>query len=205
MSEVIVPDVVGDSLPVQIQARANRAVAHHRKAESALRDWAENVVLCGLELIRLKGEIGHKEWLPFLEANVSDISVRHVQRYMQVAAGFESQLGKKIEVADMSEAQRAKLQKAISKQTAATSWRQLMQDMGIGSGERQGRGGSESAPKRLGEGKHQAQAAAAADTLAHHVAELRDLVASGAHKLIPHDIRMTYAEALRDVCKELSK
>lgn len=207
MTEVVEAELMSTETSL-IMSRADRALAFHHKAESALREWSENVVLCGLELIHLKAELKSEgvAWLQFVENNLSEVSPRHVQRYMQVADAFRQKLGAKAEPAHLTAPQVEKLRKEISSQSQATTWRQLMMDFGIGNTAKTGRGGKQSAAALPeGDGTMEAKAQAATETMTHLVMELRRFfLEEKLHNLCPQEARLAARAALQDICKGIA-
>lgn len=80
MTELLAP-ASNTSLP----ALAGRANEHHRLALGSGISMIEHAILAGEALIAAKAQLGHGEWLPWLEDNF-DASKETAQRYMRVAS-----------------------------------------------------------------------------------------------------------------------
>ena len=71
--------------PTDLTALAAKILRAHAEARQAAVMIVEKAIEAGDALLKAKEQLGHGEWLPWLEASCPDISVRTVQVYMRLA------------------------------------------------------------------------------------------------------------------------
>ena len=138
--EVIRPAAEQNSLTLSPAERVERILALHAGAREALDRFVERVVMCGVELLALKAQVGHAKWSGFFEENLAarGFSERSALRYMEAAkvarrrltaAGHDplAMLGPD----GLAGADGAALREALSDTTDATTWEQLWMDFGL--------------------------------------------------------------------------
>jgi hypothetical protein len=138
--EVIRPAAEQNSLTLSPAERVERILALHAGAREALDRFVERVVMCGVELLALKAQVGHAKWSGFFEENLAarGFSERSALRYMEAAkvarrrltaAGNDplAMLGPD----GLAGADGAALREALSDTTDATTWEQLWMDFGL--------------------------------------------------------------------------
>ena len=67
-----------------LPAVAERINAEHDQAHQAARSAIERAIECGRLLIEAKASVGHGDWLPWIEANLS-FGPRQARNYMRIA------------------------------------------------------------------------------------------------------------------------
>jgi len=108
----------------------------------SMQGFAQGIVLCGLELTALKKQVGHGKWLGFFEDNLEGerFSYRTSARYMAVAKAAKAKFAKLgnfdetrllAAPSEMQEADLDAIRAAIADMTDATSWQQIMLDLGL--------------------------------------------------------------------------
>jgi hypothetical protein len=139
-------------LKPQSADRIGRILASHKVAEQGFKSFAIGVVLAGVELAALKREAGPGHWpdvlVMFLEpAGITD---RHVDRYIAVATSAAR--NHKVDVDSLLNAPNsvdaevwARLSEHITSSTNATTWRALIDGMGMA--KRETRGGYRADPE----------------------------------------------------------
>jgi hypothetical protein len=138
--EVIRPAAEQNSLTLSPAERVERILALHAGAREALDRFVERVVMCGVELLALKAQVGHAKWSGFFEENLAarGFSERSALRYMEAAKvarrrltaagnGPLAMLGPD----GLAGADGAALREALSDTTDATTWEQLWMDFGL--------------------------------------------------------------------------
>jgi hypothetical protein len=111
---------------------------YHRNAVTAAGQAVAWAVMCGLELIKIRKQVGHGEWLPWIKKNC-DFTERTAYRYIGVAEGVKA---KKLNLTSMSNLlgaapsnltidQRNELLQAVHKATDGETLQQLYLDFGI--------------------------------------------------------------------------
>lgn len=132
-------------LKPQSAERIERILVAHRAAEQGFKTFAVSVVLAGIELSLLKREAGHGHWADvctmYLEP--AGITEGHVERYIDVAASTVRK--HRVEAAALLESPHsvdaevwAKLTDHVTSSTNATTWRGLIDGMGMAKREMRG-------------------------------------------------------------------
>jgi hypothetical protein len=115
---------------------------YHRAAKNAAAQMATYAVLAGLELIKLKKQVGHNNFTPFIEQNL-EFGERTARRYMALADGVKNRAALKTDTAvsvlelleispsELDKDQSDRLCQLIHKVTDGGSISQLYLDFGI--------------------------------------------------------------------------
>jgi len=134
--------------------RIERITAAHRAAEQGFKTFAVGAVLAGIELTLLKREAGAGHWADVLTAYLepAGISQKHVDRYCEVAANTVRK--HRVDVAALMASSESgdnqaweELSDHITSSTNATTWRGLID--GLGMARRETRGGYRPDPALL--------------------------------------------------------
>lgn len=132
-------------LQPQSASRIERIAAAHKAAEQGFKAFAVSVVLAGVELSLLRKEAGHGHWGDVLEQYLQPIGItqRHVDRYVAVAASTVRK--HRVDVAALMDAPNsvdaevwARLSDCVTSSTNATTWRGLIDGMGMARRETRG-------------------------------------------------------------------
>jgi len=135
------PDVVKSRpawLKPQSAERIGRILVAHRAAEQGFKTFAVGVVLAGMELSILRKETGGGRWGDVLTNYLipAGITEKHAERYIDVAAATTRK--HRIEAAALLESPStvsaevwAKLTDHVTSTTNATTWRGLIEGMGM--------------------------------------------------------------------------
>lgn len=138
-------------LKPQSADRIERILVAHRAAEQGFKTFAVSVVLAGVELAMLKREAGHGHWADVVTMYLepAGISEGHVERYIDVAASTMRK--HRVEAQALLESPHsvdaevwAKLSEHVTSSTNATTWRGLIDGMGMA--KRETRGGYRADP-----------------------------------------------------------
>jgi hypothetical protein len=138
-------------LKPQSADRIERILAAHKVAEQGFKTFAVGVVLAGVELTCLKKEAGPAHWPDVLTAYLepAGITERHVDRYVDVANS--AMRNHRIDVTALMRSPNsvdaetwARLSEHITATTNATTWRGLIDGMGMA--KRETRGGYRADP-----------------------------------------------------------
>lgn len=127
---------------LSVQARVDRVLSLNDQIAGAMRTFAVNVVVCGLELLALKKEVGHGKWLAFFNENLitKGLSDRSANNYMAVAEAFRrksaTRCGFEVKqlsagTSEISPEQFDAIKAAMEDMTDATTWHQLLLDFGL--------------------------------------------------------------------------
>jgi hypothetical protein len=126
-------------------ARIERIAAAHQVAEQGFKTFAVGVVLAGLELALLRKEAGHGHWGDVLTQYLEPMGItqRHADRYIMVAAATARKHRVDVEALMASpnsvDAEVwAKLTEHVTGSTNATTWRGLIEGMGMARRETRG-------------------------------------------------------------------
>lgn len=139
-------------LKPQSADRIERILAAHKVAEQGFKTFAVGVVLAGVELTCLKKEAGPAHWPDVLTSYLepAGITERHVDRYVDVANS--AMRNHRIDVTALMRSPNsvdaetwARLSEHITATTNATTWRGLIDGMGMA--KRETRGGYRADPK----------------------------------------------------------
>ncbi len=128
-----------------LQQHVKRIHDHQEKIQEFLQGFAQRVVLCGFDLLALKKSIKHGQWQNVYEQHLAgpNFTLRHAQRYMKVAKVVRKKLkndtmsfldGSRPLPANAGEdtaEQLATVKDAIADLTDATTWTDLLIDLGL--------------------------------------------------------------------------
>jgi hypothetical protein len=135
----------------QSAERIERILVAHNAAQQGFKTFAVSVVLAGIELAILKREAGHGHWADVVAQFLAPegISAQHAERYIDVAATTVRK--HRVEATALLESPTsvdaevwAKLSEHVTSSTNATTWRGLIDGMGMS--KRETRGGYRADP-----------------------------------------------------------
>lgn len=166
MSSILVPEIMHRArktapeaavksrpawLKPQSAERIERILVAHRASEQGFKTFAVGVVLAGMELAILRKEAGAGRWADVLSAYLmpAGISERHVDRYIEIAQATARK--HRIEASALLANPNSvdaevwsKLSAHVTSNTNATTWRGLIE--GLGMSKRETRGGYRADP-----------------------------------------------------------